>query len=94
MAGAALSGEVIVVHNDVTGGSPERARAAGAAVVSGPRRGYGHAGPPNVLYRARVSDSHCGMRAFRRFSPLADGVRHLRRLVGAAPRRRSASAER
>ena len=36
-------GEVIVVDNGSTDGSGELARAAGALVVEGPRRGYGSA---------------------------------------------------
>ena len=196
---AGLSGEVIVVDNGSTDGSPEHAIAAGATVVSEPRRGYGRAyrsgfevargdyvvmgdadgsydfgelvrfvealeqgadfvigtrlrgrihpgamswlhryvGNPvlngllNALYGAGVSDSHCGMRAFRRshltelrlsstgmelaseqvirsvqlgleirelpidyrprigrskLSPVADGLRHVRLLVGRALR--------
>ena len=210
MVVARLAGEVIVVDNGSTDGSAEQARAAGATVVSEPRRGYGQAyrsgfdaargryvvmgdadgsydfgdltrfvealeegadfvigtrmrgrihpgamswlhryvGNPvlngllNVLYGAGVSDSHCGMRAFRRcdlgrlelrstgmelaseqvirsvqlglairelpieyhprlgrskLSPVADGLRHLRLLVGgpiATPRQPPARSER
>lgn len=210
LAGAGLSGEVIVVDNGSSDGSGDRARAAGAMVVCEPRRGYGQAyrsgfaaargryvvmgdadgsydfgelvrfvemlnggadfvigtrlrgrihpgamswlhryvgnpflnGVLNALYGAGVSDSHCGMRAFRRsdlarlelsstgmelaseqvirsvqlgleirelpidyrprigeskLSPLADGLRHLRLLVGGAagaPARPSAEGER
>jgi glycosyltransferase involved in cell wall biosynthesis len=140
LAGAGLSGEVIVVDNGSTDGSADMARAAGATVTVEPRRGYGNAyrrgfeaargtyvvmgdadgsydfgeltrfvealetgadfvigsrlrghihrgampwlhryvgnpllsGMLNVLYGARISDSHCGLRAFRR--------RDLRRL--------------
>ncbi len=134
LAGAGLSGEVIVVDNGSTDGSGDRARGAGAIVAAEPRRGYGNAyrrgfetargtyvvmgdadgsydfaeltrfvqaledgadfvigtrlrgrihpgampwlhryvgnpvlsGMLNLLHGAGVSDSHCGLRAFRR----------------------------
>lgn len=134
LVAAGLPGEVIVVDNGSTDGSARRATAAGALVVTEPRRGYGNAyrrgfeaargeyvvmgdadgsydfadltrfvvalddgadfvigtrlrgcihpgamswlhryvgnpvlnGTLNLLHGAGISDSHCGMRAFRR----------------------------
>ena len=209
LAAARLPGEVIVVDNGSTDESAQRARAAGATVVTEPLRGYGNAyrrgfdaargryvvmgdadgsydfgeltrfvdaldrgadfvigtrlrgrihpgamswvhryvGNPvlngllNAIYGAGISDSHCGMRAFRRedlarlelrstgmelaseqvirsvqlglaitelpidyrprigrskLSPVPDGLRHLRLLMGRAGGRpqRSVAAER
>jgi len=138
-----LPGEVVVVDNGSTDDSVARATAAGARIVSEPRRGYGQAylagiaaargrfivmgdaddtydfsdlsgfiaplrdgwelvmgtrirgriepgampwhhrwiGVPiltavlNVLFRARISDAHCGMRSFRAESIRALGLR-------------------
>lgn len=197
LVAAGLAGEVIVVDNGSTDGSARHATAAGAVVVTEPRRGYGNAyrrgfeaaggeyvvmgdadgsydfgeltrfvaaleegadfvigtrlrgcihpgamswlhryvgnpvlnGALNLLYGAGISDSHCGLRAFRRedlgrlelrstgmelaseqvirtvqlgltitelpidyrprvgrskLSPLNDGLRHLRLLIGHA----------
>jgi hypothetical protein len=43
LAAGGLEGEVIVVDNGSTDGSPEAAAAAGARVIAEPRRGYGRA---------------------------------------------------
>jgi Glycosyl transferase family 2 len=43
LAAGGLDGEVIVVDNGSTDGSPEEAAAAGARVIAEPRRGYGRA---------------------------------------------------
>ena len=52
-----IAGEVVVVDNGSTDGSPELAEAAGARVVHEPRRGYGSAYQAGLRRGPRASTS-------------------------------------